>query len=303
MAVFLVLSKWGVLFAVVLAGMFGLGLWVWRRGFIFIEMVAFLIHFDGLGFSLVRMGRVMAAAIFGVICWKLVVERWRPPAIPVRHWLPPLMLTTFAVMTGAWSESVAGWLFAMGMFGLALAYFGASALLVDSHVKIQQYLRAYWVGGLWGSGAGVLALFLGTRSVGFGGDPNFFGLLQASMIPLTVYYRRNETDPVKRRWYTLALLFVLAGAAGAGSRSGLIGGAVAIVGTMVTRPRISAGRRFRVGIGAVVLAGLAFVIGFVANPNNLQRGFADRGAGRLDFWAAPSTSSRTGPSWATAPAS
>ena len=175
--------------------MFGLGLWVWRRGFIFIEMVAFLIHFDGLGFCLLRMGRIMAAVIFGVICWKLVVEQWRPPAVPVRHWLPPLMLTTFAVMTGAWSESVAGWLFAMGMFALALAYFGASALLVDSHEKIQQYLRAYWVGGLCGSGAGVLALFLGTRSVGFGGDPNFFGLLQASMIPLTVYYRRNETDP------------------------------------------------------------------------------------------------------------
>ena len=35
---------------------------------------------------------------------------------------------------------------------------------------------------------------------------------------------------------------------------------------------------------AVVLAALAFVVGFVANPNNLERGFADRGAGRLDIW-------------------
>ena len=76
------------------------------------------------------------------------------------------------------------------------------------------------------------------------------------MIPLTVYYRRNEPDPVKRRWYTLALLFVLAGAAGAGSRSGLIGGAIAIVGTMVTKPGLSVGRRARVGAGAIVLAGV-----------------------------------------------
>lgn len=130
----------------------------------------------------------------------------------------------------------------------------------------------------------MLALFLGTRSVGFGGDPNFFGLLQATMIPLTVYYRRNETDPLKRHFYTFAVVFVFAGAAGAGSRSGLIGASVAIVGTMITRPGMSASQRSRTAISAVLLAALAFGVGFIANPNNLSRGFSDRGAGRIDMW-------------------
>jgi len=281
---YLVTTKWGVLIASLLAMLAGISIWVWRRGFAFLEVVAFLVHFDGLGFGPIRMGRIVAGFAALYLLHKLVVERWRPPAIPTRHWVPVWLLTVFAVMSGAWSSKVSGWLFSMGLLGLALVFFGITALLVDSHEKIDKYLKAYWFGGLWGSGAGVLALFLGTRSQGFGGDPNFFGLLQASMIPLTVYYRRHAATIVEKRWYTLALMFVLAGAAGAGSRSGLIGGAVAIVGTMVTRPGISRPQRAKVAVGAVLLASLAFGIGFVANPNNLSRGFADRGAGRLDFW-------------------
>lgn len=284
--VMLILSKWGVLIAVLLAALAALAMWVWRRGFLFIEVVAFLIHFDGVGAGQIRMGRIVSAVVFLVIAYKLLIERWRPPAVPTRHWLPLVLLILWATVSGAWVDKISGWFFAMGLMSVAMAIYVVSALLVDSHEKVMRYLRAFWVGGLFGSGAGVLALFLGTRSVGFGGDPNYFGLLQAAMIPLTVHYRRNETDPLKRHLYTLSLLFVLAGAAGAGSRSGLIGAAVAIVGTMVTRPGISAGRRARTAVAAVALAGVAFVVGFVANPNNLQRGFSDRGAGRLDFWTA-----------------
>ena len=281
---YLVSSKWGVLVATLVAMMAGIGLWVWRRGFAFIEIVAFLVHFDGLGFGPVRTGRIVAGLAGIYLLRKLFLERWRPPAIPTRHWVPIWLLTALALLSGAWSASISGWLFAMGLLGLALVFFGVTGLLVDSHEKVDAYLRAFWYGGLWGSGAGVLALFLGTRSQGFGGDPNFFGLLQASMIPLTVYYRRRATTVVEQRWYTLALAFVMAGAAGAGSRSGLIGGAIAIVATMVTRPGIGRAQRARVAVLAVVLAALAFGIGFVANPNNLSRGFSDRGAGRLDFW-------------------
>jgi O-antigen ligase len=280
-----VLSRWGVLIAVAVALVVGIGLWVRRREVLFIQLVGFLIHFDGLGVGPIRMGRIVAAVAIGVLLWKLVVERWRPPAVPVRHWIFILVLTVWATATGAWSGETGGWFFALGLLGLGIAFYCVTALMVDSHALIQQYLRAFWWGGLWGSGAGVLALFLGTRSVGFGGDPNYFGLLQASMIPLTVYYRRNETDPLRRWWYTFALLFVFAGAAGAGSRSGIIGASVAIVGTMVTRPGISGVKRARTAVVAVIVAGLAFIVLFVANPHNLQRGFHDRGAGRLDFWA------------------
>ena len=284
LVVLLVMSKWGVVVALVLAFVAALGIWALRRGFLFIEIVAFLIHFDGLGAGPIRIGRIMAAVAFVVIGYKLVVERWRPPAIPMRHWLPVLLLVIYATMTGLWSEAAGGWFYSMGLIALAIAYFGVSGLLVDSGENMMRYLRAYWWGGLWGSAAGVLALFLGTRSEGLAGDPNFFGIIAASMIPLTVYYRRNEPDARRRLYYTAALIFVLAGAAGAGSRSGLIGASVAIVATLVTRPGLSAGRRVRVSFVAVILAGLAFLIGFVANPNNVSRGFADRGAGRLDFW-------------------
>ena len=279
-----VFSRWGVLIAVVLAITAGIFIWVWQRGFVFIEIVAFLIHFDGLGVGPVRMGRIIAGIAACVMLYKLVAERWRPPAIPARHWVPVFALVGWAVLSGVWSESPGGWMFTLGVFGLGITFFCIASLLVDSHQKIQQFLRAYWIGGLFGSGAGILALFLGTRSVGFGGDPNFFGLLQASMIPLTVYYRRHATTDRMRWAYTFILLFVLAGAAGAGSRSGLIGGAIAIVGTMVTRPGLNPVRRGGVAIGSLFVAGFAFLVGFVANPANLQRGFADRGAGRLDLW-------------------
>jgi O-antigen ligase len=279
-----VLTRWGVLIAVVFAMLVGLGIWIWQRGFIFIEVVAFLIHFDGVGFGPVRMGRIVAGLALCLILYKLIAERWRPPAVPARHWVPVAALLIWAVFSGVWSESAGGWMFGLAVFGLGVTFFCIAALLVDSHAKIEQFLRAYWVGGLFGSAAGILALFLGTRSVGFGGDPNFFGLLQASMIPLTVYYRRHAPTVQTKHLYTLVLLFVLAGAAGAGSRSGLIGGAIAIVGTMVTRPGLSVARRGRVAVGSLFVAGLAFIVGFVANPANLQRGFADRGAGRLDVW-------------------
>lgn len=281
--VLLVLSRWGVLVAVVLALLVGLGLAIWRRGVAYVEITAFLIHFDGLGMGPIRTGRVMAAITLVLILYKLI-QRWRPPAVPLRHWGPIWVFTAWAVFSGLWSPEPGGWFFTMGQYGLGLAYFCLTAMLLDSHRMVQQFLRAYWVGGLFGSAAGIVALFLGTRSVGFGGDPNFFGLLEASMVPLTVYYRRHAVTPKAKWMYTIALLVVLGGAAGAGSRSGLIGGAIAIVATMVTRPGLSIGRRGLVSIGAVFLGGFAFLVGFIANPNNLERGFNDRGAGRVDLW-------------------
>lgn len=278
-----VFTRWGVLVAVLVALVVGLGIWVWQRGFVFVEIVAFLIHFDGLGFGQIRMGRGIAGLAAIVLVYKLV-KGWKPPAVPLRHWAPVWALTAWAVITGLWSSDVGSWFFNMGVYGLGLAFFCITGLMVDSHRMVQQFLRAYWVGGLFGSAAGILALFLGTRSVGFGSDPNFFGLLQASMIPLTVYYRRHAVTVQAKWFYTITLMVVLGGAAGAGSRSGLIGGALAIVGTMVTRPGLNPAKRVSVAAGSVVLAAFAFVVGFVANPNNLQRGFSDRGAGRLDVW-------------------
>ncbi len=279
-----VFSKWGVLILVLVALTVGLGIWVWQRGFVFIEIVAFLIHFDGLGAGQIRMGRIIAAIAAVVIVVRLV-KGWRPPAVPVRHWGPVWALAVWATFTGLWSMELGAYFYTFGVFGLGVAYFCVTAMLIDSHRLVQQFLRAYWVGGLFGSAAGILALFLGTRSVGFGADPNFFGLVQASMIPLTVYYRRHATSREAEWFYTVTLAVVLAGAAGAGSRSGLIGGAIAIVATMVTRPGLGAGRRAMVGVGAVFLAGIAFLVGFIANPSNLDRGLTgDRGAGRLDLW-------------------
>ncbi len=276
-------TGWGALVVVGLVVLGGLAVWVRQKGLVFAEIAAFLIHFDGVGQGPVRMGRIVAAVGAAVLIYKLL-QGWRPPAIPPKHWIPVWALTVWAVFTGAWSPSSSAWFLNLCVFGLGVAYFCISGMLLDTPEMVQRYLRAFWVGGLFGSAAGILALFLGTRSVGFGGDPNFFGLLQAAMIPLTVYFRRQATDARTRWLYTLALLFVLAGAAGAGSRSGLIGGSIAIVATMITRPGLDAVRRVGVSISAMVLGALAFLVGFVANPANLQRGFSDRGAGRLDLW-------------------
>ena len=283
-----IFNKWGVLVLVVVALTVGLSIWVWQRGLFFYEAVAFLIHFDGLGAGPIRMGRAVALVAALLMIYKLVVQRWRPPALPLRTWAPVFVLLTWAAASGIWSAEALSFLNTMGQFLLGVVFFCITALMVDSHRALHKFLRAYWIGGLFGASLGILALFLGTRSVGFGKDPNFFGLLMASMIPLTVYYRRHAATVQIKWFYTFTLFAVLGGAAGAGSRSGLIGAAIALFGTMVTRPGLSAGRRSRVAIGALLLAVMAFGVGFVANPNNLERGFSDRGAGRLDFWTVTS---------------
>lgn len=279
-----ILTQWGALLLLGVGVLVGIGLWVWKRKFLFYEIAAFLIHFDGVGAGPARMGRFVAGIAVLVILYKLFVDRWRPPAIPLRSWAPIWALMTWAMASALWSKEAGSFINSMLMFVLGVIYYCVTSMLVDSHEAVQKFLRAFWVGGLFGSAAGVLGLAIGSRSQGLGGDPNFFGLLQASMIPLTVYYRRHATSPKLKNLYTLALIFVLAGAAGAGSRSGLISGAITIVATMVTRPGLSVGRRSRVAVVAIVVGALAFIVGFVANPNNLARGFADRGAGRLDFY-------------------
>lgn len=279
-----VMNKWAVLAITLLAALGGLALWTKKKGFAAIEIVAFLIHFDGIEYSIISVGRISAAILTFVIAHKLIVQRWRPPAVPWRNWLPIWLMLTWVTISGVWAARPGGWLKAFLMLYLALVFFAVTSMLVESHKDIQRFLRAFWVGGLFGSAAGILALFLGTRSEGLIGDPNFFGLVEAAMIPLTVYYLRHADDKRERVMYLITLAVVLGGAAGAGSRSGLIGASIAIVATMVAKPGISMRKRAKVAGVAMVIAPIAFLIGFVANPANLQRGFSDRGAGRLDFW-------------------
>lgn len=293
---FAILTQWGVLVALIVAVIAGIGIWVWRRDFLFIEVVAFLIHFDGLAVGPISMGRIVAAIIALMLVVKLV-GGWRPPAVPVWHWAPVWALTTWAVLSGLWSAEVGGFLFNSGVFGLGVAYFCVTALLLENHRMVQQFLRAYWVGGLFGAAAGILALFLGTRSVGMGADANLFGLLAASMIPLTIYYRRHAPTDLHRWAYTVALLVVLFGAAGAGSRSGLIGAGVAFVGSVVTRPGISLARRASVALQAMVLAAVGGVAALLLNPHTATRGLHDRGAGRLDLWHVATELAKDNPFW------
>lgn len=278
-----IFTKWGVLLLVVLAIAVALLLAVWQQGILFIEVVAFLIHFDGIGAGQIRMGRFVAGFAALLMLYKLVVQRWRPPALPLRVWAPIWGLLVWATVSGLWAAESGTWISNMLIFLLGVVYFAIASMLVDSHDKVHKFLRAYWIGGMFGSTVGMLGLLVGGRAAGFNDDANFFGLLEASMIPLTVYYRRHAATSQAKALYTVAFLVVLGGAAGAGSRSGLIGATIAIVATMVTRPGLTPGRRSRVAIAAVVVGAMAFVGGFVANPSNLERGFADRGAGRLDF--------------------
>jgi O-antigen ligase len=283
-SVLLVRSKWGVLIGLGLAAVAGLGMWVNKKGFEFTQLVAFLIHFDGIGFGPVRMGRIVAASAAVLLIYKLVVEKWRPPAIPPRSWIPVLMLTVWAFASGAWATDNFQFMYSEGLLALGFAYFVITAFLVDSHEKVETFWRAYWYGGMISAASGIFAIIVGIRGVGFTTDPNFFGVMIATMIPLTVYYRRRTTDPRMKNVYAFLLLFVFAGAAGAGSRSGVIGASLCVFGTLVTRPGLSGRGRAKMGLWAALLALVTFGVLFVANPFNTMRGFSDRGAGRLDFW-------------------
>ncbi len=277
-----VYSRVGVVAVIVLAVIAASVLFTLRRGFTFVEVVAFLIHFDGLGRGQISLGRLVSGVAIVVLLYKLLIERWRPPAIPVRHWLPALALLMWAVASGIWSPQIGAWFIGMGTIGLALAYYSVAGFMVDSHRKVEEFLRAYWYGGIFGATAGVWGLVLGVRSYGLNGDANLFGVFAASMIPLTIYYRRHSPTMRHKVIYTLVLLLVIGGAAGAGSRSGVIGAAAVLFATLIYRPGESIGRRIGVvipaGVLTVVVAGLLLIV----NPNTLERGTSS--SGRLDFW-------------------
>ncbi|MEZ5238051.1 MAG: O-antigen ligase family protein [Microthrixaceae bacterium] len=248
----------------------------------FLQVVAFLIHFDGIGVGPITLGRGMSIAILCVIVYKLLAEKWRPPAVPVRHWIGPLVLITWGIISGAWSTEVGAWFIGLGTFGLGIAYFLAAALLVDSFDRIQQFLRAYWYGGIFGAVAGIWGLILGLRAYGFNGDANLFGVLAASMIPLTIYYRRNAANANQKLVYTGVLLLVLVGSAGAGSRSGVIGAAVALFGSLVYRPGTSVRKRVASVVPAALVTTVIALVLLFMNPKTIERGTDS--SGRLDFW-------------------
>lgn len=282
LSVLAIQTRLGVAGLLGIAFVVGVALFAIRRQVVLIEAVAFLIHFDGIGVSELTLGRALSGVVLVVIAYKLVVEKWRPPALPTRHWIGPLALTTWAVASGLWSERIGSWMIGLGTIGLAIGYFAATGLLVDSYDKVKAFMRAYWYGGLFGAGAGIVGLVIGARSFGFNADANLFGVLAASMIPLTIYYRRNATTPRARFVYGVIVLMVLGGAAGAGSRSGVIGAALALFGSLVYRPGESLGRRIGSVIPATLVTMLVAVILLVANPNTLERGTSS--SGRTDFW-------------------
>ena len=245
-------SRVGVIIALVILFVAGSAFFAVSRAVAFLEIVAFLIHFDGIGMGPITLGRGISVAVIALIVYKLLAEGWRPPAVPVRHWIGPLALVTWAVASGGWSPQTGAWITGIGTYALAIAYFAATAFLVDSHEKVLQFLRAYWYGGIFGAMAGVLGLVLGVRSYGFNGDANLFGVLAASMIPLTFFYLRKAVTGREKLIYGFVLVLVLVGAAGAGSRSGLIGAAVALFGSLVYRPGASMKQRVTAVIPAMV---------------------------------------------------
>ncbi|MCB1270029.1 MAG: O-antigen ligase family protein [Microthrixaceae bacterium] len=281
-AAFLVSTRIGVLVGLGVAFVAGCVFYALRREVAFLQLVAFLIHFDGIGLGPLTLGRAVSVATIGLIGYKLLAEKWRPPAVPVRHWIGPMALLIWGVMSAGWAVETGSWFLGLGALGLAVAFFLASGFLVDSYDKVLLFLRAYWYGGIFGAFAGTWGLLIGLRSFGFNGDPNLFGVLAASMIPLTFFYRRNATTQREKLIYTAVLLLVIVGAAGAGSRSGVIGAAVALFGSLVYRPGASVKQSVAWVVPAALLTGVVAVGLLIINPNTVERGTDS--SGRLDFW-------------------
>lgn len=275
-------SRVGVIIALIVLFVAGSVFFAASRAVAFLEIVAFLIHFDGIGVGPVSLGRGISVAVIALIVYKLLAEGWRPPAVPVRHWIGPFVLVTWAGASGSWSPQAGAWMTGLGTYALALAYFAAAAFLVDSHEKVLQFLRAYWYGGIFGALSGVLGLVLGVRSYGFNADSNLFGVLAASMIPLTFFYLRKAVTQREKLVYGFVLLLVLVGAAGAGSRSGLIGAAVALFGSLIYRPGASVKQRVTAVIPATAVTAMVAVVLLLLNPQTIARG--TESSGRLDFW-------------------
>jgi O-antigen ligase len=244
----------------------------------------------GGGASIGRVAAVLALVVVGVHVYRHGTAGLRP------SWLLTLALAygLLLLVSAVWATSSGTVARTLGQYVLGAAYMLAFAVLVRTPAQLRAVLAAFVVGsvvfGLYG-----IATYSSAQggAVGLQGDHNFFAMYEVIALPAALGLAAIERRPAYRRLAMLAVGVIVVSVVASLSRGGLIAlAAVVLASLLMPRGTIFAHGRDRAiyAAGLAVAAVVALAVGsgaFVRRAESiLSTKLSDRGAGRLDLWAA-----------------
>jgi O-antigen ligase len=234
---------------------------------------------ESLSIGPVTVGRLMTVMIAAVLFIRFFTGRLPIPAFPPLTWLPATGFVLLVVASGLWASDFDGWVFAIGQVVLAIAFFTAFALLIDSPTQVTALLRIYVVGAVAAAGIGFAQALTDARAEGLQGDANIYALYQVAALPAAVALARSSTAGQRLAWLVAAVP-IFGSVIASQSRGALL----ALVATALVLAVFHERRLLLVPLiagGGLLLTNLAPLFD---DRYALERVSNDRASGRIDIW-------------------
>ncbi len=248
-----------------------------------LHLMVLTVFVEGVSIGGVSVGRIVVVLAILVVVLEVLNGRTAPlphPAVLV----PAGVLTAWTVLSSVWATDQAAWLEATLELALALGFFFAYVVLIDSRERIRQLLTTFAIGAALAALVGLGQLANDVRAVGLQGDPNTYALYELAALPIAVVLGWRSRGGQRLLWVLVAAA-LLAAVFASQSRGALLGLAV-IVAWMVLVENDQEGappRDARVLIGVVLSAVLVGIMNLFPRLSPSQV-LEDRGTGRLDIW-------------------
>jgi O-antigen ligase len=234
---------------------------------------------ESLSIGPVTVGRLMTVLIVAVLFIRFFTGRLTIPAFPPLTWLPATGFVLLVVASGLWASDFDGWVFAIGQVVLAVAFFAAFALLIDSPAQVPALLRIFVLGAVAAAGIGFAQALTDERAVGLQGDANIYALYQVAALPAAVALARSSTGGRRLAWL-IAAVPILASVIASQSRGALL----ALIATALVLAALHARRMVLVPL----IAGIGLLVTVLAplldDRYAVERVSNDRASGRIDIW-------------------
>jgi O-antigen ligase len=240
---------------------------------------------EGVTVGPASVGRIVVVIAVLAACVEVLHRRRIPTPHPLVL-VPAGLLTAWTVLSSLWATDQGAWLEATLELALALGFFFAYVVLIDSRERVRQLLVSYVFGAVAAACIGLLQLGQDVRAVGLQGDPNTFALYELAALPIAVVlgWRRRG---VARLWWILLTATLLAAVFASQSRGALLGLAAVVV-WMVMAENHQEGAPppdTRAVMGVLLTAVLVGLISLFPRLS-LQQALEDRATGRVDIWLA-----------------
>lgn len=254
----------------------------------FLHLLVLTVFVEGVAVGPVSAGRVMFVLALLVVVFAIAANPERGvmphPAVGV----PVGLLFAWMLMSGTWVRSRGAWVETTLEMTLALGFFVAYVVLIDSRATIRRLLRTFLFGALAVAPIGLVDAAQEVRAVGLQGDPNTYALYQLAALPIAVFLAVRARGSSRVGW-SLAAALLVAAILAAQSRGATVGMVVVALWLLWdgAGARITPTRRFvRLAVGGVVTVAAFFVSSLWFPRFDVEVTVENRGTGRADIWRA-----------------